>query len=1224
MKVIYDLSCPNCKGRNEYDRIYLGVPCSSCLPLSIEKIKELRRTCESDIEFRRRVYDMLKQYGTLKYYEDIVKFDEKINDFSRFFEKALGNRPWSAQLTWAKRVFKRKSFAILAPTGVGKTVFGILMSLYLAKSGQKCYIILPTTILVKQVLEKMVKFSSNLGLNVDIAYYYTGMKKAEKNEMMKKITEGNFSILITTSKFLSRNFEKIRENKLEFIFVDDVDALLKSSRNIDRVLMLLGFSQEIIGYALKIIELKMVIVKYLMRRKNVPPEISRELNELREKVEKYISSNSEKLGVLVVSTATGRVRGIRPRLFRELLGFDVGSRAELLRNIVDVYLKPKKGVTFDIVDSLVRQLGTGGLIFVPVDKGISYAEKLHEYLSSKGLKVGIVHAGKKEDLDKFINCEIDVLIGVAIYYGLLVRGIDLPQRVRYAIFVGVPRFKFTLSLEDTNPIRLMQIAMNIRDYLTEDLAKQIDVIIAKMRNVMIELPGEALQLLAEATEKGLQLRGKLLFLKNLSVKLQELLTYAFQNEEVLENIRQSPYLYLERRNSELYLYVPDTMTYLQASGRTSRMYAGGITKGLSLVIVDNDKLLNGLIRQTKWYSEEISWKSLDEINLEKILEEIDEDRKKVQLVLSGKVLDKKHEPVKTALLVVESPTKARTISGFYGKPSRKMVGEYLVYEVSTGNYILNIMATGGHIFDLVTKEGFHGVLKLNGEFIPIYTTIKKCLKCGAQYTDHEHCPVCKSKEAIDKISVVQSLRELAEEVDLILLGTDPDTEGEKIAWDIELSLRPYNSRIKRIEFHEVTKRAITHALNAPRSIDQRLVAAQLVRRIEDRWIGFVLSQKLWSEFKSRWLSAGRVQTPVLDWIVSRFEEAKESKKYVFLVTLDNDVTIVFDNLDIKDRNEAKNIRQQLIEKKICNIVLASVSEEKVNPPPPYSTDSMLKEASRILKVGVDEVMRLAQDLFEMGLITYHRTDSTRVSAVGRNIAREYITQEYGSNYFVGREWMKEGAHECIRPTRPFDASRIRELIMSGILRTARPLTKRHYILYDLIFRRFIASQMTPAKIKRGKYRITAGNLVKEIDGVVDIIEKGFTLSYNPFTILKLKEGKYGIKEVRYRKIITVPLYTQADIISLMKERGIGRPSTYAKILKTLLDRGYVLETKRKKLIPTKLGIKVLNFLKSKYEDLISEERTRIVERKMQMIEEGKADYREVLEDFYEEISKIAS
>jgi len=1226
MHAAFEMTCPNCGGVNTDDRLMLGLPCPKCLP-DISDLIKLRSMLADPLEYKILILNKLKELGTHKMYEkEIVELERELRKVCYFFEKALGNKPWSAQRTWIRRVLEGKSFSILAPTGVGKTAFGMLMSLYLASKGKKCYIVLPTTVLVKQVKERIDEYREKLNLkDVVVLTYHAAMSTSKKKEFSERLKEGNFDVLVTTSQYLARNFEDLKDLKFDFVFVDDVDALLKSSRNIDRVLMLLGFSTEIIEDALQLVYLKRRFSAYILSRRKLPEELVEEYNELNERISECLKKGD--FGILVVSTATGRVRGIRSKVFRELLGFEVGSRAELLRNVYDTYVIPNENSKLaDEVLRLVKELGDGGLVFVPVDYGVEFVKELVAYLKANGVKAGAVYAEEKGALDDFIQGNVDVLVGVAIYYGLLVRGLDLPERVKYAVFVGVPRFKFSLRIADANPIRLLSIAANIREYVPEKEAEELSKLTTRLKRYLLMSSRKTLLELMEAVKSESDVEresGQMAVVINVVLSLRDLLRRLLSDKGVIERLKSSKYVSIKEENGELYLYVPDTMTYLQASGRTSRMYAGGISRGLSVIIVDDMKLLNGLMRQSKWYSEDIEWHELGGLDLKKVLAEIDYDRHVIRALREGKVTMIRGEPIRTALLIVESPNKARTISSFYGRPSKKRIRDLIAYEVSTGGYILSVIASGGHIFDLVTKRGFHGIEKLDSALLPIYTTIKKCLKCGSQFTDQDSCPVCKSKEYVDSLRIVKTLRELAKEVDEVLIGTDPDTEGEKIGWDIAISLAPYARQVKRVEFHEITKRAISEALIKPRDINLRLVEAQIVRRVEDRWIGFVLSQKLWKVFNSRWLSAGRVQTPVLSWIVERYKEHIKSKRYVFKVLLSNNYTLTISDLEIRDRKVAEKFAKDLLNT-TCEVLESREEVVEVTPPPPFSTDTMLREAVRIMRIGVDEVMRLAQDLFELGLITYHRTDSVRVSMTGRLLAREYVRDQFGEEYFVPREWSKEGAHECIRPTRPIDADKLRELIREGIIMLARPLTRRHYILYDIIFRRFIASQMTTAKVLRRRIKLKLGNYTTTIEGFVRIVKDGFTKVYVPFEVMQEYSWEdVQVKDVSYRKIPTIPLYTQADIIRLMKEKGIGRPSTYAKIVKTLLDRRYVIETKTKKLVPTKRGIEVLNYLIKNHHELVSEDRTRLVEALMDQVERGEVDYQQILEEFYEEILPVA-
>jgi len=620
-------------------------------------------------------------------------------------------------------------------------------------------------------------------------------------------------------------------------------------------------------------------------------------------------------------------------------------------------------------------------------------------------------------------------------------------------------------------------------------------------------------------------------------------------------------------------------------------------------------------------------KRFDEINFEETKKEIEENRRLVENILEGNIIKKKEELMSTVLFIVESPNKARTISHFFGRPSVRAINGIQLYEVSIGNKQLLITATKGHILDLTTENvGFFGVLTKDGEFIPVYNTIKRCLSCGKQFTEYSEgkkCPYCGSTEIDDSYNRIVALQELAQEVDYIYIGTDPDYEGEAIAYSVYLLLRPFNKNIYRVEFHEVTKSAILKAMEELREINLNMVKAQIIRRVEDRWLGFSLSQIVQEKFNKKWLSAGRVQTPVLGWIVNRYFDRLNSKSFNLILSLEDNRTITF-LTDIGDRSKIRDIKKKIVGKDL--IIKSYVEkEEEINPSPPLITSTMLQLANRILKVGVDKIMQIAQDLFEAGLITYHRTDSTRISPTGIQIAKDYISEKFGLEYFYGRSWGTGGAHEAIRPTRPIDAEKLKEMIDSGEIEIFIDLTKYHYALYDIIFRKFIQSQMIPAKVKKFEQVVELPEIGLEIkvEGILDVVKHGWDL-IDPFPIEVLKNTPIKdtkIKSVKYKLTYKYPLYTQSDVINLMRERGIGRPSTYATIVSKLIERGYVLN-KSNYMVPTKLGIDVYGFLKDTFGYHVSEEKTRDLEYRMEILEEGKEDFYKMLRDLYLETSEI--
>ena len=1183
IKAIFESLCPNCHGRISDARLRLGSVCSKCLPVKVSVNLSYDELKES-----------LEKQGTLKDYLKLYEFFKEVEEAEELFNKATGFVMWGAQRSWLKRLIKGRSFSIIASTGIGKTTFGVFMSLYLATRSKKSYLILPTTTLVRQVVERLQSMSKNVDFDVNVAFYHSKLKKSEKEEMKERIRNFEFDVLITSSQFLSKNFELLAGKKFDFVFIDDVDAFLKSSKNIEKVLSILGFDESTMALA------KQVLV--LLQNAEANRE---EIQKLREKIKAKVQKL--KPGSLVVSTATGRARGRKIKLYRELLGFEIGRAKETLRNVVDCYIEE---FSYEKLLELVKRLGKGGLVFVPVDLGVEEAEKIKEYLSSKGVKAGVVHGKAKKDLDEFVNGNLEVLVGVASYYGSLVRGIDLPHLIRYAIFFGVPKFKFSLELED-NLMSIISVA-NLLSELDIPEKKEVESIYLKLRKLLRTVDPLSMKLV-EAYMKGerVEIREYLKKVANDFLRAKSLLSGLLKKEETIKALESYQYATLEKVEGSLVIKTPDVRTYIQASGRTSRLFAGGITKGLSVVLVDDYKVFHGLVRALKWMYPDSSFEDLTSIDLDKVLKEVDEDRKRVKAVMEGKVKLVTKDLVKSALMIVESPNKARTIANFFGKPSRRKVGNIMVYEINTGDYMLSIAATAGHVVDLTIRDGYDGVLKLDDLFVPVYGTIKKCKKCGEQFTEGNKCPKCGSEEILDKLELLENLREVAQEVDEVFIATDPDIEGNKIAWDVMLSLLPYVRNLYRAEFHEVTKHAILEAIKKKGSIDEKSVEAQIVRRVEDRWIGFTLSKILWRKFKNRNLSAGRVQTPVLGWIIQRVDEHKKSITVFTRISLENGLSLVVEGSFSPRYVKVSDVKKEVVE---------------VAPRPPYTTDEMLKDASKLFGFSADYTMRLAQDLFEAGLCTYHRTDSTRVSNVGMAIAKDYITNEIGEDYVQLRRWGEGGAHECIRPTRAVDTQRLIRLIKEGVISPVTKLTKDHIKLYDMIFRRFIASQMKPAKVVKLVAKISVYDKEVEEEGLVGVVFDGWS-KILPLPMKKVPNLIKGdiimVKSFKKFKAAKVQLFTQGDVVSMMKERKIGRPSTYAKIVSTLLKRKYVFENKKKKLVSTKLGVRVFNFLNKNFYALVSEERTRKLEEEMDMVESGEVDYQKILHEVFNEIRKIA-
>ena len=1392
VKAIFEKACPNCGGPISDYRLSLGLPCSKCLP-RLEEDEDTARACLE-----------LSATGNLKGdFKEICDLSEATQDFINFFRSIHKSYPWTLQVAWFKRFFLGRSFALLAPTGIGKTTFGLTLSFYLAKKkNQKSYLIFPTRLLVEQAINKLRR----MGVPEEYLLYFgekPSLTKKQRRERMERLQKGDFRILISTSMFLYRNIEEIPKGVFSLIFVDDVDSFLKTAKNIDKVLYLMGFGPKDIEWALKIIRLR----RELSQKPNASPEEWEKLREEEEKLKRH--AQKVRKGVLIVSSATSNPRSERIKLFRELLGFEVGRPLFYLRNVVDAYedkfLDGQKAISdhrplWDFVYEFVKEHPKGGLIYVSQDRGKEEVDRLVEYLNSKGLKV-VSYEEMDKHLKEYEEGEVNALVGIASYRNPLARGFDMPHVVRYALFVGVPKLKFTLKVEE-HLSHILWVLLAIRPLIAKD--KELKERYLQKLDRWIERLRKYSFLSEEFIEQNERLKE---IVENIRNEVREFI----ENPQILERIKESEEITLRWDEKEGYtLIVADVTGYLQASGRTSRLYAGGLTKGFSLVLVDDIKAFNNLRKKVKWFSDEIEFIPLKEVDLKTLFEEIERDRQKVLKFLKGEIPKEATELIKPVLVVVESPNKARTIANFFGKPLRRRIGEIDVMEVSLGDKFLTITASAGHIYDLVKKHGgnlFHGVIVEGSfenprHFIPIYEPIEQESPSG---------------EIRSKEEIINSLRQAGLEVSEIYIGTDPDsimgdskvlvkvggeikhisveklfeelkgqygveirngheylkpselyvpvvdrdfrvrfgkakylirhrvrkpiykivtqsgreikitgdhsifrldenlnlqevkptqlregdfivvnsrlpgvetqslqpadgcgrrigdifeepirkiellpleeryvydfetetqnfiannilchnTEGEKIAWDLYEILKPYNSNIRRMEFHEVTKRAIINAIENPRGLDENLVSAQMVRRIADRWVGFELSRLLQEHFKKPWLSAGRVQTPVLGWVIERDKlyRTKKGAVYVYMPNPEKDKRRLSVSWEFEDKKLAREFYKNLKE---VEVKVTSRRNEEKKPAPPFTTDAMLKEASDKLRFGAGKTMQLAQELFEIGLITYMRTDSTRVSDVGIAIAREYIGENFGKDYFYPRHWGEGGAHECIRPTHPWDTEELRSMILGGQLQR---LTKDHLRLYELIFKRFMASQMRPVSVEVSHIEVTPLLENKELpapkvekEEITAVVEDGFNLM-TPIEVYFVKEGTFRVEEdgnqtpdsaMKVYKLVPLAYpFTQGSLIEEMKKRGIGRPSTYAQIVQKLLDRGYVIERKNY-LFPTKLGKEVYSYLirLKEAEKFVKEEFTRILEELMDKIERGEVHYIDVLKDLFEEVLRI--
>ncbi|BCU70701.1 reverse gyrase [Stygiolobus caldivivus] len=1234
---IYKASCPNCGGAISASRLSKGSVCTRCLS-------------DDDVEFTnlKELINTLNKIGKL---DKLTKAHEILSEFEVFsdiFLKAIGYPPFGPQKSWILRLLQNDSFAIIAPPGLGKTTFGLIASLYYSSKSKKSILIFPTKSLVRQAIDKLSTFSSKSNLDSKVIYFHAGLTESQKQELNKSLYSNDFDIFISTNRFIIDHIEELSNIKYDFLFVDDVDTALKSSKSAQSVLRLIGFSQE-----------AMSRVKELMKVKDADVLFS----EL-EKIRKGILGNK----AVVFSSAT-LTKG-NP-IFSLLMGFRPGSSVIYLRKIIDAYaeLPVDDDKVISLLTQILSKLGSGGLIFVPVDRGQDYAKFLAEKLSDE-LNVALITSSSTSKIEEFAEGKIDVLIGSATHYGILVRGIDLPWRIKYAIFVGIPKFKFKIG-ETINLVTLGRI-LSIIALITKD--QDLIRLAGRVRGKLRRLSPAAIAMLTQQAREG-KLEDEILN------KAYEVVNSFLSNEEILRKISELGDFVISNGN----ILIPDYLTYIQASGRTSRIYGGDLTTGLSILLVDDKNLFEIFNRKISLILDEINWKELDisswkigDTDIRDIIDNINNEREKIlKIKKEGGDAKPLLAKVKTVLFIVESPNKAKTISNFFSRPSTRQVGNLRVYETVLEDKVLMVTASGGHVYDLTTDDiGIYGIdVKIGQDgsvlFLPYYNTIKRC-KNGHQFTDYTKgiaCPKCGSTEiVVDKTYTIENLRRLALEVDEILIGTDPDTEGEKIAWDLYLALRPYNNNIKRAEFHEVTRRAITQAISNPREFNVNLVESQIVRRIEDRWIGFKLSQKVQTDFwptycseekekarskyynkdtdcsENKNLSAGRVQTPVLNWIVKRYDEYQKTKSRVYFGKIKGLEDITF--YVPKQEGVRKN--------NLVTVTFNEISEviEDFGPLPPYTTDSLLSDSNQFFGLSAPDTMRIAQDLFELGLITYHRTDSIRISNVGISIAENYLKQIIGQEYdkvFKPRTWGEGGAHEGIRPTKPLDVDQLRLMIEDGELELAKPLSSNHFKVYDIIFRRFISSQLIPLKVRKEviKFEIKddEGNIIPLEQNTMELITE-YSLPiqvgnitkfiYQPVRRLskpllpRLKESGCDNLPCDFSLSLEgsflrskVNLYTQADLVIEMKNKEIGRPSTYATIINTILKRRYAIESKKtKKMIPTSLGKAVNKYLNEKYGNFVSEERTRKLLQLMDMIEAGKERYDNVLKQIYDEINEI--
>ncbi len=557
-----------------------------------------------------------------------------------------------------------------------------------------------------------------------------------------------------------------------------------------------------------------------------------------------------------------------------------------------------------------------------------------------------------------------------------------------------------------------------------------------------------------------------------------------------------------------------------------------------------------------------------------------------------------NKQLRRPLIIVESPTKARTILRF-------MKSKY------------DVKASMGHVRDLPkSKLG----VDIEDGFKPQYITIR------------------------GKGKVITELKDAAKQASHVYLATDPDREGEAISWHLchVLGINPQEAQ--RVTFHEITENAVKEAFRHPMPIKQSLVDAQQARRILDRLVGYTLSPLLWKKIKPG-LSAGRVQSSALRLIVDReieIECFKPEEYWTIEAQLQGEKGVVkakyygFDGKkrELKNRPDVDNVLREIDDAEFI-VVSVKPKERRKNPPLPFTTSTLQQEASRKLGFPVRKTMRVAQTLYEgvelgehgyAGLITYMRTDSTRVSPVAVKEARQYIDGAFGKEYIGrGRKGKSapgaQDAHEAIRPT---EVLRLPSEIK-------RFLTEDQYKLYELIWSRFVASQMASAiydtvtcDIAANKHVFRATGSRLAFPGFTRLYEEGEDTSEEaaeeivPLTVNERLE----LRRIEPLQHFTQPpkRYTEASLVKALEQNGIGRPSTYAPIIATLTEREYVVREKRR-LVPTELGRLVDSILREHFPSIVDVGFTADMEKQLDAIEEGSFQWEQVIEEFWKPFSK---
>ena len=536
---------------------------------------------------------------------------------------------------------------------------------------------------------------------------------------------------------------------------------------------------------------------------------------------------------------------------------------------------------------------------------------------------------------------------------------------------------------------------------------------------------------------------------------------------------------------------------------------------------------------------------------------------------------------KQTLVIVESPAKAKTIEKYLG----------------TGYKVLSSI---GHVRDLPKSN--KDAVDIEGGFIPKYIT------------------------SPGKEKVIDGLRAAAKKADEVLLASDPDREGEAIAWHVAELIKKENKNLKRVAFNEITEEAVTEAIKNPREIDTDLKEAQEARRVLDRLVGYDLSGLIWKKVRYG-LSAGRVQSPALRIVMEREREIRAFiPEDYFVLTADlakSKTNIPFTCVEEPTTEDESKRIKKVGEANSWEVINVKESEAKRSPKPPFTTSTLQQAASTRLGFSPSRTMGAAQKLYEAGHITYMRTDSTNMSVQAQKQILALLNKEYGKDYVAPRSYKTKSksaqeAHEAVRP--------------SNFAKKSAGSTGDQKALYELIWQRAVASQMADALMKRTKISV---NVTGTKETIPDFAVNGSRLLFDGW--LKVDPGARGedtevpkiakgdtleCKEVAIEAKQTQPpnRYTEAGLIKELEKRGIGRPSTYASIMNTITQRGYV-EKEGRTLIPTDTGDVVSTFLETHFADYISDDFTSEMENELDEIATGDRTYKKTLTDFYKPFHK---